>query len=214
MKSSKNKTKETTKLRSNKLKEKAGTEKVVLRDADIRDGLCEYLEERFGKVRFFEELVIGKSRADIVLVTDIGLIGVEIKSDADTYVRLERQVKDYDRFFDYNFVVVGSSHAAHINEHVPEHWGVISVEAVSTGLDFYELREPSPSKKMRLTNQMSLLWRVELAKIQADNGLYKYPGKSKMYVKKYLMASLEKEELKKQMLAVLFDRDYSIFDEE
>ena len=53
---------------------------------------------------------------------------MEIKSDADTYERLPRQVKDYDRFFDYNYVVVGTSHAHHIWEHVPEYWDVITVE--------------------------------------------------------------------------------------
>ena len=42
------------------------------------------------------------------------LYGIEIKSDADTYARLKRQVKDYDQYYDYNIVVVGSTHAMHI----------------------------------------------------------------------------------------------------
>ena len=37
-----------------------------------------------------------------MLVLEEKLIGVEIKSDADTYARLARQVKDYNKFFDYN----------------------------------------------------------------------------------------------------------------
>ena len=186
----------------------------VLRDSDIRDELCYFLEEKFGKVRFFDELVIGKSRADIVLVTENGLTGVEIKSDADTYDRLARQVKDYDRFFDTNFVVVGSTHAKHVCEHIPGHWGAISAERNGEKLDFYVLREPGPSPKVRLTNQLSLLWRSELAKIQAQNSLYKYPGKSKMFVKKYLLEKVPKELLKAEMLEVLFERDYSIYNEE
>ena len=107
----------------------------MLYDADIRDGLCDFLEEQYGKVRFFDELVIGKSRADIVMVTPEELIGVEIKSDADSYGRLSRQVKDYDRFFDRNIVAVGTKHARHIREHVPEHWGVITVEEVDGRID-------------------------------------------------------------------------------
>ena len=67
--------------------------------------------------------------------------------------------------------------------------------------------------KVKLTNQMSLLWRREMAKLQKENGLYKYPGKSKMFVKKYLMESLDSGILKAQMLRVLFERDYSIFGE-
>ena len=184
----------------------------VLHDADIRDDLCVYLEEMYGRVRFFDELTIGKSRADIVMVTEQELIGVEIKSDADTYDRLSRQVKDYDRFFDRNYVVVGTTHAHHIREHVPEHWGVITVEADVNGLDFYLLRQADKSPKMRFTNQMSLLWRIELASLQQENGLYKYPGKSKMFVKKYLVDSVDKDKLKKQMIETLFERDYTIFE--
>ena len=159
----------------------------VLHDADIRDDLCMYMETLYGKVRFFDELTIGKSRADIVMVTEQGLIGVEIKSDADTYERLSRQVKDYDRFFDYNYIVVGSTHGHHIREHVPGYWGVVTVELDGASLDFYLLREARKNPKAKLTNQLSLLWRRELAVLQKKNGLYKYPGKSKMYVKKYII---------------------------
>ncbi len=185
--------------------------KTVLYDADIRDDLCDYLEMKFGKVRFFDELTMGKSRADIVVVTEDGLCGVEIKSDADTYERLSRQVKDYDRFFDRNYAVVGTKHAGHIREHVPEYWGVITVEEINGKTDFYLMREAQPHKKVKLTNQMSLLWRREFAILQKNNGLYKYPGKSKAYVKKYIMEKVPENELKKQMIEVLFDRDYSIF---
>ena len=52
----------------------------ILHDSDIRDDLCSYLEERFRKVRFFDELTMGRSRADIVMVTEQGLYGIEIKS--------------------------------------------------------------------------------------------------------------------------------------
>ena len=54
----------------------------MLHDIDIRDDLCDYLEGKYGKVRFF----------------------------------------------DRNYVVVGSTHGHHIREHVPEHGGVITVE--------------------------------------------------------------------------------------
>ena len=93
----------------------------MLRDSDIRDNLCLYLEEKYGEVRFFEELSMGRSRADIVMVTRDAIYGMEIKSDADTYARLKRQVRDYDRYFDYSIPVVGFTHATHASEHVPKH---------------------------------------------------------------------------------------------
>ena len=102
----------------------------MLYDKDIREPLFFFLEERYGKIRILEEKKMGRSRADVIMVTEHGIYGIEIKSDADTYTRLASQAKDYDACFDYNYVVVGSSHAAHIKEHVPEHWGIITVEEV------------------------------------------------------------------------------------
>ena len=100
----------------------------MLLDKDIREPLFEFLEERYGKVRILEEKTVGRSRADVVMVIPEKIVGIEIKSDADTYTRLERQVADYDLYFDANIVVVGSSHASHVAEHVPAHWGIVSVE--------------------------------------------------------------------------------------
>ena len=186
----------------------------MLKDSDIRDGLCLFLEEQYGKVRFFEELVIGKSRADIVMVTDGGLIGVEIKSDADTYARLPGQVKDYDRFFDYNILACGSTHGQHAAEHVPPHWGIITIEEDQDHLDCYLLRRPQPSPKVKLKNQVRLLWRRELADIQAKNGLYKYAKKTRAQVEKYIAESIGEDNMKKAVIEELFERDYSIFREE
>lgn len=69
----------------------------MLKDKDIREPLFDFLEEQYGKVRIIEEKAMGKSRADVVMVLEEELVGIEIKSDADTYARLSRQVKDYDR---------------------------------------------------------------------------------------------------------------------
>ena len=63
-------------------------------DKDIREPLFDFLEENFGKTRIIEEKNIGDSRADVIMVTENGLYGIEIKSDADTYARLSGQVKD------------------------------------------------------------------------------------------------------------------------
>ena len=86
----------------------------MLYDKDIREPLFELLEEKYGKSRIFEEKIIGGARADAVMITEDAIYGIEIKSDADTYARLSRQVKYYDYYYDYNYVVVGSSHGTRI----------------------------------------------------------------------------------------------------
>ena len=70
-----------------------------MNDKEMREPLFNYLENTQEKLRIFEELAIRKSIADVVVVKENTLTGIEIKSDCDTYARLATQIKDYDHFF-------------------------------------------------------------------------------------------------------------------
>ena len=186
----------------------------MLHDKDIREPLFDFLDETYGKIRIIEEKTMGKSRADVVMVTEDALYGIEIKSDADTYARLASQVKDYDKYYDFNYVVVGTSHAMHIREHVPEYWGVITVEIVEDAFDFYILRRPEPNPKVTWKRKLEILWRPELAKLQDWNQMPKYKEKSKAFVKDKIVERLEagkidEVQLKHQVSEVLLERDYN-----
>ncbi|MCR4566530.1 MAG: sce7726 family protein [Pseudobutyrivibrio sp.] len=159
----------------------------MLKDKDIREALFDFLELKYHKARFFEEKMIGRSRADIFMVITGALVGIEIKSDADTYTRLEGQIKDYDKYFDYNIVVVGSSHAQHIDEHVPEHWGIITVDEVEGKPDFYVLREATVNTKAKLARKLELLWRPELALLLQRLEMPEYKQQSKPFVRKKII---------------------------
>lgn len=189
----------------------------MLKDKDIREPLFDFLEMSFGKIRIIEEKTMGRSRADVVMVMEHALAGIEIKSDADSYARLQRQVKDYNRFFDYNIIAVGSSHALHVAEHVPDYWGIITVEEIGGQPDFYFYRKmqanPKREKAVKLRNQLSILWRPELAHIQELNGMYKYSQKSKDYVVKKILEQVPEEILKPQICGELFERDYATIGE-
>lgn len=187
---------------------------MVLYDSDIREPLFDYLEEQYGIVRFLEEKTIGQSRADVVMVTPTALYGIEIKSDADTYARLERQVKDYNKFYQYNYVVIGSKHAHHIDEHVPAWWGIVSVEYEDNHIDFYEVRKPIRNPKWKLDYQIGLLWRPELAKLQEWNHLPKYEAKSKRFVQVKLQEKVPAPDLEIQICECLMERDYTSIAEE
>jgi len=188
-----------------------------MRDRDMREPLFDYLEERFGRIRILEEKTMGKSRADIVMVTGDCLCGIEIKSDADTYARLDRQVLDYDRYYDRNIVVVGASHAAHIEEHVPEHWGIITAEQENGVFDFYELRHAAPNPKAKPARKLEILWRPELAELQRILDMPKYKDRSKAYViakiTERVPEAVSAEELSRRVSEILFERDYTIVEE-
>lgn len=190
----------------------AGKQRMLL-DKDIREPLFEYLEEQHEKVRILEEKTMGRSRADVVMVLEEEVVGVEIKSDADTYARLSRQVKDYDRFFDRNLVVVGTSHAHHVAEHIPDYWGIITVEEQGENCDFYMLREALENPKKKMIHKIRLLWRPELAHIQEINGMPAYRQKSKDFVQKKILEKIPEEVLQKQISDELFERDYTTIQE-
>lgn len=185
----------------------------MLHDSDIREPLFDFLEETYGKIRIIEEKTMGKSRADIVMVAPDALYGIEIKSDADTYARLTGQVKDYDRYYDYNIAVVGTSHGLHIREHVSEYWGIITAEWEDDALDFYFLRRPRRNPKMKWERKLSILWRPELAKIQEWNEMPKYKEKSKAFVTQKIAEripeKIEEDVIGKQVSDLLFERDYN-----
>ena len=193
----------------------------MLHDQEIREPLFDYLETEYGKIRIIEEKQMGKSRADLIMVTEDALYGIEIKSDADSYSRLSSQVKDYDRYCDYNLIVVGSRHGLHAHEHVPSHWGIITVEEMSNGeksLDFYKLRSALPNPKAKLACKLELLWRTELAALQECFGFPKYKEKSKDFVIQKICEKVPNkvspEELHREISRLLFERDYTTINEE
>ena len=185
----------------------------MLYDRDIREPLFDFLEDAYGKVRIIEEKRMGRSRADVVMVVPDAVIGIEIKSDADTYARLKRQVRDYDQHFDANYVAVGVSHAMHIEEHVPPWWGIITVEPDGKRVDLYILRKASPNPKLVPKKKLGLLWRPELSHILELNRLPAYRQKSKAFVVDRILEKVPEEILKGQICQELFERDYQMIEE-
>ena len=190
------------------------TDRTVSHDRDIREPLFDYLETQYGKIRILEEKMMGRSRADVVMVIENALVGLEIKSDADTYTRLARQVRDYSRYYDYNYVVIGTRHAAHIEEHVPAYWGIITVEFAEGEADFYTLRRPHKSPEYDIARKLQILWRPELNQLLENNCLSAYRQKSKAYVRKVLLDRVMHDTLNAQISEILFERDYTTIEDQ
>lgn len=187
-------------------------------DRDIREPLFDFLDEKYGKNRIFEEKRMGRSRADVIMIVEHEIIGLEIKSDADTYERLKRQARDYNKFCDRNYIVIGRSHLRHVSEHIAKCWGIICVQANDNDENhpytITEVRSAQPNPKCKLENQIKWMWRPELARIQEINHLPKYKAKSKLFVQEKLLEKVNPGLLKKQMIEELFERDYTMWDEE
>ena len=155
-------------------------------------------------------LISWSARADIVMITPDVLYGIEIKSDADTYARLGRQAKNYDLYYDRNILVAGTSHAAHVKEHVPQWWGIITVEMDENGrVDFYVLRKADKNPRTEEKRKITILWRPELNRLLEKNGLTKYRQKSKLFVQSKLLEKVPPKILWPQAYDELFERDYN-----
>ena len=179
-------------------------------DREMREPLFDYLDENFGKIRIIEEKTIQGSRADVLGVLDGYFVGFEIKSDQDTYERLKTQVKDYDRFCDFCYIVVGASHRKHVAEHVPEHWGILVVTEGGVELD----RGADDNPKAELEDQLTLMWKRELHRLLELNACPKYADKSRKFIREKLLQKVDHDLLKRQMTELIFERDYTVFDEE
>ena len=167
----------------------------ILHDSDIREPLFEFLEEKLGKIRILEEKQTGRARADVVMVTERYLYGIEIKSDADTYTRLKKQVRYYDQY-------------------VPEWWGILSVELINGLIDFYVVRKPQNNPKVQGEKKITILWRPELNRLLEQNALPAYKQKSKLFVQKKLLEKVPGDVLWPMAMEELFERDYNTVGEE
>jgi hypothetical protein len=182
-----------------------------MNDYEIREALCYYMDYTYcDKFRIIDEFVIGKARADIIIVKDI-LIGYEIKGDNDSYKRLPGQIKEYDIYFQKNYLVVGAINIKTAANHVPPYWGIICLSETENAVQHLEtVREAEPNPIFNLKKQLSLLWRKELNNILKTNGLPKCSGKNKAYINNYLFGRVSQKTLQKQICEELLERDWTL----
>ncbi len=180
-----------------------------LNDKDIRKIIYDSFSGSREETRILEEFPMGDSRADILLVTKTKLIGLEIKSDRDSFVRLDRQIKDYERFFDTNYLVVGTYHVEEALRTVPAHWGIYEVYEAEDDAYVMELvRSASVALKDNTEEKLYLLWRNELMKIVRDYRLAKgnLQRKDKMISK--ITRGLTVPVIQSEICSTLLKREY------
>ena len=183
----------------------------MLHDNQIRPILFDYLEMHNEKIRILEEKVIRSSRADVVAIVDGEIWGLEIKSDFDSYARLAGQVKDYDKFYTRNFVVVGRTHKESVVQHVPPYWGILSVDEMPIDPVIELVRPAQINPKMRVSNQVALLWKSEMHRILLRDYHRKYVGRSRAFLQKAILEKVSEKRLPLTITTELFERDYSVF---
>lgn len=178
-----------------------------MNDKSIRQILISYLKSTNDEIRIYQEKSVGSSICDVMAVTD-ELTGYEIKSDLDNYSRLDEQVRAYNMFFDYNYIVVSHKHISSAQKKVPAEWGIIAVFEDNIKVERKAMLNPSVSRR----RQLSILWKLELKNLLVINSLPLYAQKEKGYIADKIASMVDSDILGKQIARELMDRDYSVYD--
>jgi len=97
------------------------------------------------------------------------------------------QVKEYNRRFQENYLVVGKSHRKSAEKHASKNWGILCVYMCGDSPKIELIRESEiRGKNIIIRSQLGLLWRNELVNILQNNGLKKCAGKRKSFIRRFL----------------------------
>jgi hypothetical protein len=103
------------------------------------------------------EIKTNTSRLDFLRINGSS-ISYEIKSELDTLFKLEKQIDDYSKLFEYNYVVIDESHYTKAIRLIPENYGIY----IFAGKDLEEIKKPQINIKIDCEKQISLLTKKEL----------------------------------------------------
>lgn len=90
----------------------------------IKYHFIKHLKNRIDHIVAFE-MAIGDSRVDICRINGSSY-AYEIKTEYDTFDRLETQMRDYLKTFEKVYVIVPKNRVEDVKMHIPDHCGVIS----------------------------------------------------------------------------------------
>jgi hypothetical protein len=133
-----------------------------LLDGHIREALKITLREQDHTGAIIEEMPLlrGRGRADLAFVNG-KLYGFEIKSEADSLIRLGMQTENYEAIFEFNTIVAAAKHLALARERLPRTWGIIEARQVDSRVELFPLRRALRNHNINNSALARLLWKNE-----------------------------------------------------
>ncbi|MEK0336794.1 MAG: sce7726 family protein, partial [Nitrosopumilus sp.] len=89
------------------------------------------------------EFRVGRSKADVVLLNGVSTV-YEIKSEYDSFARLEKQMQAYFEIFDYIYVITSPSQTKKLDSILPDKTGILVLTDRNT---ISTIREPKSNKE-------------------------------------------------------------------
>jgi len=145
---------------------------IELLDQHIREALKKSLREQDSAAAIIDELPLlrGQGRADLAFVNG-ELCGYEIKSEADSLVRLGVQADNYESVFEFSTIVLVKKHLDRAMLKIPEIWGIIEAKQVDGQTELHVLRKPQRNYKLNNSALVRLLWKNECLSVLRKMGL-------------------------------------------
>lgn len=142
-----------------------------LLDQDIREALKTILREQDSSAAIIDELPLlrGRGRADLAFVNG-ELCGYEIKSEADSLVRLGIQADNYESVFEFNTIVAAKKHLNLARKKIPQTWGIIEAKQVNGKAELHPRRQPQRNHKLNNYALTRLLWKNECLSVLRKMG--------------------------------------------
>ena len=156
----------------------------ALRDTDIRTAAMGRLllhARSCPDTRVVEELGLshGAARVDIAVING-HIRGIEIKAEADTLIRLPRQILAYGRVVDRATLIAAERHIGEASAQLPDWWGIIEARRGGNGaVVFRRIRDEKANRGLEPITLARLLWRsevvVQLRQLGVNEALLRAP---------------------------------------
>lgn len=129
-----------------------------LKDKDVRISLHDEIKRYFSydkTTHVVDELQIcnGAARIDVAAING-ALHGYEIKSESDTLIRLPNQIQQYNKVFDYIYIVCAENQINEAYKIIPQWWGIYLVTNYKETAKLHLLRN---AEKNTQINSFALL---------------------------------------------------------
>ncbi|HTX21709.1 MAG TPA: sce7726 family protein [Candidatus Aquilonibacter sp.] len=124
--------------------------------------------------RIVDEMKIccGDARVDIAVING-KLHGFEIKSEADTLLRLQGQISAYNQVFDTMTIICGENHLKSVVKLIPDWWGIYSARVRFGKVELTKFRCPEINQAVSALALAQLLWKSEMLALLKDAGIKK-----------------------------------------
>lgn len=125
----------------------------------LANEIREHLKTYIGHAHYLSEFTFygNGTIADLLDISDDGIVGYEIKSNSDTYARLPKQIEGYNSVCRKVYMVVGDKKRVSVLKQVPNFYGIIIARRTENNeVSFEEIREASPNPYW--THKALLMW--------------------------------------------------------